>query len=76
MDTTNNNIVIAHPKSGEQTSTLKAVLKALKIKFEVAERESPYNTAFVEKVMKSDEQAKNGKVKRIKKENLKAYLGV
>jgi hypothetical protein len=70
-----NNVVIAHPKDDEQTVTLKAVLKALKIKFEVA-KEMPYNKKFVTKILESSKQAKNGKVTRVKKENLKEFLGL
>lgn len=35
---------------------------------------TPYNPSFVEKVFESRQQAKNGKITRIKEENLKAFL--
>jgi hypothetical protein len=70
-----NNVVIAHPKDDEQTATLKAVLKALKIKFEVPKKK-PYNKEFVAKILESSKQAKIGKVTRVKKEHLKEFLGV
>jgi len=68
------NVVVVHPKDDEQASTLKAVLKALKIKFEVAEK--PYNPDFVTKITESRKQANEGKVTRVKKENLKEFLGI
>ena len=49
-------------------------MKALKMKFDPTKKGSPYNPEFVEKVLDSREQAKSGKTKRIKKEDLKAYL--
>lgn len=72
MEITN---IIVHPKNEEETNTLKAVLKALKIKFEVA-KENPYNKEFVTKILESSKQAENGKVTRVKKEELKEFLGL
>jgi len=68
-------IFIAHPKTTEQVNALKAFMKALKIKFEVSKEEA-YNPDFVEKVLESRQQAKQGKVTRVKKENLKEFLGL
>jgi adenylate kinase family enzyme len=68
-------ILIAHPETIEQLSALKAFMHELKIKFETAE-ESPYDPEFVEKILESHKQAKQGKVTRVKKENLKAFLGL
>lgn len=68
-------IFIAHPKTSEQVSALKAFMEALKIKFEVAKGEN-YNPEFIEKIEESRAQAKNGKVTRLKKENLKEFLGL
>jgi NH3-dependent NAD+ synthetase len=68
-------ILIAHPETNEQLSALKAVLKALKIKFETSEK-SPYDPEFVEKILESQKQARQGNVTRVKKENLKAFLGL
>jgi hypothetical protein len=53
-------ILIAHPETNEQLSALKAVLKALKIKFETSEK-SPYDPEFVEKIRKSRKDFKEGK---------------
>ncbi len=68
-------IFIAHPETNEQVNALKAFMQALKIKFEVSSEEN-YNPEFVEKVLESRQQAKEGKVTRIKKENLKEFLGL
>jgi len=69
------NIFIAHPKTAEQVNALQAFMQALKITFEVSKEES-YNPGFVEKVLESRQQARNGKVTRVKKENLKEFLGL
>ena len=50
-------------------------MQALKIKFEVSKNDT-YNPEFVEKILESKEQAKNGKVIRVKRENLKEFLGL
>lgn len=66
-------IFIAHPKTVEQTDALKAFMQAHKIKFEVFTADS-YNPDFVKSVFESRLQATEGKVTRIKIENLKEYL--
>lgn len=58
-----------------QIETVKAFLKALKIKF-TETKEKQYNPEFVSKVLESKEQIKNGKVTRIEKDNLKDFLGL
>ncbi|PKL78779.1 MAG: hypothetical protein CVV25_10170 [Ignavibacteriae bacterium HGW-Ignavibacteriae-4] len=68
-------IFIAHPKTVEEENALKAFLQALKIKFEVSKIDS-YNPEFVKKVLESRKQAKEGKVTRVEKENLKEFLGL
>lgn len=68
-------IFIAHPKTNEEVNALKSILKALKIKFEIT-KEIPYNSEFVEKIQESRKQARDGKVTRVKKENLKEFLGL
>jgi len=69
------NIFIAHPQTSEQVSALKAFMQALKIKFEISKKDE-YNPEFVEKIMESKEQVKNGRVTRVEKENLKEFLGL
>jgi len=68
-------IVIAHPGTLEQVNALQAFMQALKIKFEIS-REEAYDPEFVEKVLESRKQAREGKVTRVKKENLKEFLGL
>ena len=53
-------IFIAHPQTEQEASTLKAIMKALKIKFKIA-KERPYNSDFVAKVLESRQQVKEGK---------------
>jgi len=68
-------IFIAQPKTVEQINALQAFMQALKIEFEVSGGEN-YNPEFIEKVLESRQQAKAGKVTRVKKENLKEFLGL
>ncbi len=56
-------IIIAHP-SEDKLEALKAFLKALKIKFEVA-TSKPYNDDFVNDILQGDADIKNGKGKKI-----------
>lgn len=51
----------AYTEDTSQIEALKAFMKALKIKFEVSkETESPYNSDFVKKIQKGDEDLKKG----------------
>ena len=68
-------IIVAHPKTAEQINALQAFMQALKINFELSKKEN-YNPEFVERVLESRQQAKDGKVTRVKKENLKEFLGL
>ncbi len=68
-------IFIAHPQTSEQVSALKAFMQALKIKFEISKEET-YSPDFVTKIEESRQQAKEGKVTRVKKEDLQNFLGV
>jgi hypothetical protein len=68
-------IIIAHPGSEDQFEVLKAVMKALKIKFEIT-KENPYDPEFVAKIEKSKQEFKDGKFTRVKKENLQNFLGL
>lgn len=57
-----NEVFIIHPETSEQISVIKAIIKAMKIKFEVTKEEkSPYNTEFVEKIKRSQKNFKEGK---------------
>lgn len=66
---------IAHPTTPEQVDALRAFMKALKINFEIRKAET-YNPDFVEKVLESQKQARDGKVTRVEKEKLKDFLGL
>jgi hypothetical protein len=68
-------VIIAEPRNQEQLNVLKAFMNALKIEFKVAEK-SEYNPEFVEKVLESQKQAASGKVTRVKKEDIKEFLGL
>lgn len=68
-------ILIAHPKTNEQTSALKAFMQALKIKFEISKQED-YNPDFVAKIEESRRQVREGKVTRVKKKDLEEFLGL
>jgi len=67
--------ITAHTTDHSQIDAMKAFMKALKIKFEVAPADD-YNPDFVNKILESKEQAKKGNVKRVKKEELKHFLGL
>jgi translation elongation factor EF-1beta len=67
--------IIAHPDSEQQKDVITAVLKALKVKFEVA-KDKAYNADFVKKALESKKQAEEGNVKRISKEELQKFLGL
>ena len=67
--------IIAHPADEQEMNIIKAFFNALKIKFEVS-KESPYNPEFVAKIRQSRQQAKDGKVTRVEKENLSQFLGI
>jgi hypothetical protein len=49
--------VIMHPESKEQLSALKAIARALNVKFQA----SPYHTEFVVKIKESKKQVDDGK---------------
>lgn len=53
--------VIMHPESKEQLSALKAIAKALNVKFET----SPYNPDFVAKIKESKKQVDEGKFTKL-----------
>lgn len=62
-------IYIIHPENEEQANALKAFVKALKMKFEIA-KEKAYNAEFVEKIKRSKKQHLEGKDVVIKTEDL------
>jgi hypothetical protein len=60
--------LIVHPENKEQLSVLKAVIKALNIKFET--EKSPYKPEFVKEILQAREDIKNGKGVKIAIEDL------
>jgi hypothetical protein len=52
--------IIAYTDDSSQIEAIKAVMKALKIKFEVS-KEKPYNTDFVDMVLDAEKEIKKGK---------------
>jgi hypothetical protein len=64
-------MLIIYPKTEEQLTAVKAILKALKIDFK-SDR-SPYNPEFVEKILQGREDIKNGKGIRIAMEMRAIY---
>ncbi|MBW7868456.1 MAG: hypothetical protein H3C31_09055 [Brumimicrobium sp.] len=75
MSERKNIITIEQPKDNEKWAALEAFLKALKINFNISNDES-YSPKFVEKIETSRKQAKEGKSTRVKKEDLKEFLGL
>ena len=67
--------VTIRPKNQKQWNALKIIFEAMDVPFEKDE-ESPYNSAFVAKIKKSEEQIEEGKVTRVTKENIQNFLGL
>jgi hypothetical protein len=64
-----------HTDDKEHLNALKAMLKALKVKFEVSE-DKPYNPEFVAKMNQSIKQVKEGKTTKLNMEDLDSFLGL
>jgi hypothetical protein len=52
--------ITAHTEDPSQIEAVKAVMKALKIKFEIS-KEKPYNPEFVNMVLEAEKEIKQGK---------------
>lgn len=65
-----------HTEDKEHLNALKAMLKALKVKFEISNEDKPYNPEFVAKIKESEKQFQNGNYTTVKKEDLKEFLGL
>lgn len=61
--------ITAHTQDASQIEAIKAVMKAFKIKFEIA-KEKPYNTEFVEKIAQGDKDYEAGKVRKVSMQEL------
>lgn len=67
--------ITAFTNDNSQISAIKAVMKALKIKFEISKvQDKPYNPEFVEKIKRSEEQYKKGQFTRVKPEDLSQFI--
>ena len=58
--------LVLHTENREQLKAIKDLVKSLNIKHE----EYPYNLEFIAKIDESRQQAKEGKLTRLKTENL------
>ena len=65
--------ITAFTDDTSQIDAIKAFMKALKIKFEIA-KDKPYNTDFVAKIKRSEDDFKKGKYTTVKIENLSNYI--
>lgn len=61
--------LIVQPKTKEQLTALKAVIKALKIDFR-SEKSDTYNPEFVDKILQGREDIQNGKGVKIDTKDL------
>jgi hypothetical protein len=58
--------LIVQPRSKEQLTALKAIMKALKIDFKTEKStNSPYNAEFIAKMKKGEEDIKAGRTTKI-----------
>jgi len=57
--------LIVQPKSKEQLTALKAIMKALKVDFKTEKGTSTYNAEFVAKMKKSEADVKAGRTTKI-----------
>ena len=65
--------IIVHPKNNEEQKVIKAFLEALKIKFENPKNkleQNDYDPEFVATMERSIQDAKDGKVTRIKLDDI------
>lgn len=60
--------LIVHPSNKEQSTAIKAFMKALKISFE--KKESPYDPEFVAMIKQGEEDLKAGKGVKVDLDNL------
>ncbi len=67
--------ITAYTSDSSQIEAIKAVLKALKIQFEMT-KEKPHNPDFVAKIKKSQQEYKEGHFVTVEKEDFKSFLGI
>ncbi len=72
--------ITAYPNDLSQVEALKAVMKALNIKFEISKSKisnnETHNAEYLAKIKESREQAQKGQVTRVKKEDINKFLGI
>lgn len=71
--------ITIYPKNEKQKSLLKSLLKEMKIRFEVLNKQDSTEFSeqeYFQRIDKSIEQASIGKVKRLTQENQKNLLGL
>ena len=66
--------ITAFMQDDSKIEVIKAVMKAQKIKFEIAEK--PYNSEFIHKICQSEKEIQKGKTIAVKKEDFKQFLGL
>jgi hypothetical protein len=67
--------ITAYPSDISQVRAIKAVLKALKIQFEMNEKVQ-YNPDFIAKINQSKQDYAEGNFVTIEKEQFKSFLGI
>ncbi|MBS1572615.1 MAG: hypothetical protein JST62_09500 [Bacteroidetes bacterium] len=71
--------ITIYPKSEKQKSLLKSLLEEMKVHFEMSkndDQEFMSEQAFYEKIDKSIQQAEKGQTTKVRKEELKTFLGL
>ena len=73
--------IIAYTSDISQIEAVKAVLKALKIRFEITKQNvetkpKGYDSEFVAKIQKSRQDYQDGNFITVEKENFKEFLGI
>lgn len=58
----------------ETLEKVKTILKSMQVKFKL-KKTKEYNAEFVEKILESKEQVKNGKTTRVDPKDFKEFLG-
>lgn len=65
--------IIVHAESGKMKK-ITTFLKELKVVFETADEDNPYNPDFVEKIKRSQRLYEEGNFTSVAKEDLEKYL--
>ncbi len=65
--------ITVHTDDSSQIEAIKAVFKAIKVKFEIS-KEKPYNPEFVQKIAKSKKQIEQGLFSDVNQDNLKSFI--